>query len=68
MVKTGGIAFTARVLKNKFGEEIMFITTAKNKPQVAMVNRSQSTGELLHQSNREEILKQAAKILRGGCK
>ena len=29
-----------------------------------MADRAHSTGEILHQSNREEILKQAAEILR----
>ena len=56
--------YVKKLMKTDFGEKIIFLTTSLNDPQVALRFVAYSTGELFHQSNKENILKRAAKILR----
>ena len=52
------------IIRERFNDKVLFITTNKKKPQVAAADHAHSGGELLHQSDREEVLRKAAKILR----
>ena len=53
------------IIHDKFGEKITFLTRSDNlKPQIAVADCAHSSGEILYKSNKDEIVREAAKILR----
>ena len=55
--------YVKKVIELEFGERLIFITIL-NEPQVVVRAGAQSTGEIVHQSNKHKVLKMAADILR----